>query len=165
MKSFYSDPKSPGTYLRVQHGTIMRILRILKILTVVARHRLDRLLPREVMPFWLRILASPLKLFPVPGISPSASLRTAFEDLGPIFIKFGQILSTRRDLFESETADELQKLQDQVPPFPSSTARTLIEQSLGQSIEEVFNNFLDTPLASASVAQVHCAVGAWARNR
>ncbi|HIG39936.1 MAG: ubiquinone biosynthesis regulatory protein kinase UbiB [bacterium] len=135
----------------------MRILRIFKILFIAARHRLDRLLPQAVLPLWLKILLLPLRLFPEPKESPAASLRIMFEQLGPIFVKFGQILSTRRDLFEPDTADELQKLQDQVPPFPSESARSVVEQSLEKPIDELFDNFEDIPLASASVAQIHCA--------
>ena len=84
-------------------------------------------------------------------------LRLALESLGPVFIKFGQTLSTRRDLLPPDIADELAKLQDQVPPFDTKIARQTIEDSLGQSIEDVFDQFEDQPLASASVAQVHRA--------
>lgn len=84
-------------------------------------------------------------------------IRRALEDLGPIFVKFGQILSTRRDLLPPDIAEELSKLQDRVPPFPDEMARGIIEKSLGQSIEEVFADFEATPFASASIAQVHGA--------
>ena len=82
-------------------------------------------------------------------------LREALETLGPIFVKFGQILSTRRDLLPLDIADELAKLQDQVPPFPSALAVAEIERSLGRSIQEVFSSFETQPVASASIAQVH----------
>lgn len=94
-------------------------LRLLKISWIVARHRLDTLIPVERLPFWLRALMtlSPLKLFPVGQRSRGERLRLALEALGPIFIKFGQMLSTRRDLLPEDIADELKRLQDQVPPF------------------------------------------------
>jgi ubiquinone biosynthesis protein len=79
------------------------------------------------------------------------------EDLGPIFVKFGQALSTRRDLLSDDVADELAKLQDQVPPFSGDQAKKTIEASLGGPIEEFFSHFDETPLASASIAQVHAA--------
>ena len=84
-------------------------------------------------------------------------IRKALEDLGPIFVKFGQILSTRQDLLPPDIGEELSKLQDKVPPFADQQARQLIEQSLGQSIEDIFSEFSASPLASASVAQVHTA--------
>ncbi|HKD54803.1 MAG TPA: ubiquinone biosynthesis regulatory protein kinase UbiB, partial [Steroidobacteraceae bacterium] len=79
------------------------------------------------------------------------------EELGPIFVKFGQALSTRRDLLPPDLADELAKLQDRVPPFPGATARALIEASLGAPVSTVFASFDETPLAAASIAQVHAA--------
>jgi len=84
-------------------------------------------------------------------------IRKALEDLGPIFVKFGQILSTRQDLLPPDIGEELSKLQDKVPPFADQQARQLIEQSLGESIEAMFAEFSASPLASASVAQVHTA--------
>lgn len=84
-------------------------------------------------------------------------IRLALEELGPIFVKFGQILSTRRDLLPEDIADELAKLQDAVPPFPGVQAREVIEKALGQPIEELLDDFEQKPLASASIAQVHGA--------
>jgi ubiquinone biosynthesis protein len=84
-------------------------------------------------------------------------LRLALEDLGPVFVKMGQALSTRPDLVPADIAIELAKLQDQVPPFPGEEARAIIEKSLGRSIESVFTGFDPVPMASASVAQVHAA--------
>jgi len=84
-------------------------------------------------------------------------LRRALEDLGPIFVKFGQVVSTRRDLLPADIADELAKLQDRVPPFAGSAARQRIEAALGRPVTEVFRDFDETPLAAASIAQVHAA--------
>jgi ubiquinone biosynthesis protein len=84
-------------------------------------------------------------------------IRRALEELGPIFVKFGQILSTRRDLVPAEIGEELAKLQDAVPPFPGAEARKIIERAFGKPIEEVLDEFDETPLASASIAQVHTA--------
>ncbi|MFT6432542.1 MAG: ubiquinone biosynthesis protein [Candidatus Azotimanducaceae bacterium] len=137
----------------------MRIFRILKILRVVFGHRLDRLITNtERMPFIVRALLLLLKIFPEPNDSPASSLRRSLEQLGPIFVKFGQILSTRKDLFDPETSAELEKLQDSVPPFDSLQAANIIEQSLEDTIDNLFASFDTDPLASASVAQVHAAV-------
>ncbi len=84
-------------------------------------------------------------------------LRRALEDLGPIFIKFGQLLSTRRDFLPEDILQEFAKLQDSVPPFPSKQARCIIEDAVGNKIEDIFLEFDETPLASASIAQVHAA--------
>jgi ubiquinone biosynthesis protein len=84
-------------------------------------------------------------------------LRRALEDLGPIFVKFGQVVSTRRDLLPSDIADELAKLQDRVPPFPGEAAKARIEEALGRPVTSLFRDFEVAPLAAASIAQVHAA--------
>lgn len=84
-------------------------------------------------------------------------LRTVLEDLGPVFVKFGQALSTRPDILPPDMAAELRKLQDKVPPFDGAEARAIVERNLGQPIGKVFDTFDDRPLASASIAQVHAA--------
>lgn len=84
-------------------------------------------------------------------------LRQALERLGPIFIKFGQVLSTRRDLLPPDIAEELARLQDRVPPFPSAVAVSIIEKSFGKPLDRIFESFEQTPVASASIAQVHFA--------
>src|SRR5579871_922551 len=82
-------------------------------------------------------------------------IRLALEELGPIFVKFGQVLSTRRDLLPPDISEELAKLQDQVPPFPSELAVLEVESAFGCRIEELFARFERVPVASASIAQVH----------
>ena len=134
--------------------------RLWRILRVVIRYRLDDLLFALPLPGYLRILQwlLPWRWLPRGKTLPRGeALRLALEDLGPVFIKFGQILSTRRDLLPPDIADEMAKLQDQVPPFPSEQSIKLIEEQLGASIAEVFSSFSSTPLASASIAQVHAA--------
>ena len=133
-----------------------RIGRIAKILFTVLRYRLDVNVGRFAgRHWWYR--ASPLRLLRAPSKGDAERLREALEHLGPVFVKFGQILSTRRDLLPEDYADELAKLQDQVPPFPSDAAVARIEASLGGRIEELFATFEPVPIASASLAQVHAA--------
>jgi ubiquinone biosynthesis protein len=116
--------------------------RLLRIFSVGLRFQLYRLLPR---------FAS------APDPDRGARLREALETLGPIFVKFGQVLSTRPDLLPADIADELAKLQDQVPPFAFELAAAEIEGALGKPLSEVFEQFEQQPVASASVAQVHIA--------
>lgn len=134
-------------------------LRLFKIVWVITRHRLDTLIPVERLPFWLRIPMwfLPLRLVPVGKRSRGERLRLALEALGPIFIKFGQMLSTRRDLLPEDIADELRRLQNQVPPFLGELAVTRVEKELEMSLAEAFAMFDPEPLASASIAQVHAA--------
>ena len=84
-------------------------------------------------------------------------MRLVLEELGPIFIKFGQILSVRRDLLPEDYAREFSRLQDDVPPFAGAQARAIVEEAYGVSVDEVFASFDEIPLASASIAQVHAA--------
>ncbi|MFI0472329.1 ubiquinone biosynthesis regulatory protein kinase UbiB [Halomonas sp. HMF6819] len=134
-------------------------LRLFKILWVIARHRLDTLIPMERLPLWLRVMMwfLPLRLIPVGKRSRAERLRLSLESLGPIFIKFGQMLSTRRDLLPDDISDELRRLQDQVPPFPGELAVARVERELEMSLEQAFARFDRAPLASASIAQVHAA--------
>ncbi|WKT60453.1 ubiquinone biosynthesis regulatory protein kinase UbiB [Microbulbifer thermotolerans] len=136
----------------------MPVARSFTIARVFLRYRLDQLLPAARRPLWLRGLLSPLKLMPESRLSRGARLRRALEELGPIFVKFGQLLSTRPDLLPADIVEELDRLQDKVPPFPSEECVALIEQALGASVDELFADFDRAPLASASVAQVHSAV-------
>ena len=140
---------------------LLAVRRLFHIQRVVIRYQLDDLLLALPVPFWLRLLSAllPWRWLPRRGLNLSrgARLRLALEELGPIFIKFGQLLSTRRDLLPADIADELAKLQDQVPPFDPAKAQALIESQLGARVSEVFARFDAQPLASASVAQVHAA--------
>ena len=130
--------------------------RFLLIIWTFIVFRLDRFLPKTALPFWAKVLLSPLVLLPNKR-SKEVSLRLSLERLGPIFIKFGQMLSTRKDLINDDLANELCKLQDDVPPFSSELAQEIIERELGQSVHDIFNHFDSNPLASASIAQVHTA--------
>ena len=135
------------------------ILRIIKIYWVIARFRLDTFINTTRLPWYLRLVVRllPWRLFFRAKGSSEARLRGALIALGPVFIKFGQTLSTRRDLLPPDLANELAMLQDRVPPFEGAQARQLIEKQLGASVDELFAEFDAEPLASASVAQVHPA--------
>jgi ubiquinone biosynthesis protein len=136
------------------------IVRLVEIQRVLLRHGLDDFVRATHLYRPLRFLffLSPWVWF---GRRREASrgerARLALEELGPIFVKFGQAISTRRDLLPPDLADELAKLQDRVPPFPGATARALIEQAYGRPVAEAFASFDTTPLAAASIAQVHAA--------
>jgi ubiquinone biosynthesis protein len=132
--------------------------RLLNILRVILRYRLDQLLPAQRLPLIMRLLLWPVKLFRAPKLSRGERLRLACEDLGPIFIKFGQLLSTRPDLVPEDIVSELHQLQDNVPPFASGHFRELVEESLGANVEDIFLDYEQEPMASASIAQVHGAV-------
>lgn len=135
------------------------VLRASRIGRVLLRYRLDDLLDGTPVERWLR-LARPF----VPRASAAiaaqprgARLRLALQELGPIFVKFGQILSTRRDLIPPDIAEELTLLQDRVAPFDGEVARARVEQELARDVRDAFETFDTTPLASASIAQVHAA--------
>jgi ubiquinone biosynthesis protein len=132
--------------------------RALRIARVVLRHRLDDLLMNTGAGPWLKVL----RPFTPPRseeakLPRGERLRLALQELGPIFVKFGQVLSTRRDLLPADIADQLALLRDQVAPFPNALARAEVERALGKPVEELFAEFEATPLASASIAQVHAA--------
>ncbi|TAK44300.1 MAG: ubiquinone biosynthesis regulatory protein kinase UbiB [Betaproteobacteria bacterium] len=128
-----------------------RLIRLGRIVTVALRFGLHEFVPPLAQS---RALAWCCGDRAQPG---AVRLRRALETLGPIFVKFGQVLSTRRDLLPADIADELAKLQDQVPPFDSAAAVAEIERSLGRRLDEVFARFEQEPVASASIAQVHLA--------
>ncbi len=132
------------------------IRRFLRIIWTIGRYRLDEA-AQSAVPESRLLRLSPFVLLGRPKRSAAERLRLALEDLGPIFVKFGQILSTRRDLLPTDYADELARLQDRVPPFSAETAIARIEASIGSPIGEVFATFDEVPIASASLAQVHAA--------
>ena len=134
-------------------------LRLIQINVVLVRHGLDEIVLATHLfrPVRYLVYLSPFYWFRRKSISRGERIRRSLEDLGPIFVKFGQVLSTRRDLLPLDIADELAKLQDQVPPFPGAQARARVEEICGQPIAMLFKEFDETPLASASIAQVHAA--------
>ncbi len=138
---------------------IRQLIHILTIYRIIARYGLDELL-------FSTKLFQPLRLFSylVPGywlsaknLSRGKRIRFALDDLGPIFIKFGQILSTRCDLLPNDIALELAKLQDNVAPFPYEEVEKILEKAYAMPLEKVFSEFDKTPIAAASIAQVHSA--------
>jgi ubiquinone biosynthesis protein len=130
--------------------------RALHIVRVLLKHRLESLLEDTIVGRWLWLLR-PLTSGGRTDLPRGERLRLALQELGPIFVKFGQILSTRRDLLPPDIALELSLLQDRVAPFPGEQARERIEKELGQPIAVLYAEFDETPLASASIAQVHAA--------
>ena len=139
----------------------LAVRRLFSILRVIIRYRLDDYLFALNLPWylaiWQRLLPWRWLRSDMTSRARGEAIRLALEDLGPVFVKFGQILSTRRDLLPPDMADELAELQDNVPPFPAEQARARIEAELGGPIEQFFAAFEQQPLASASIAQVHAA--------
>ncbi len=133
--------------------------RLLHVASVLLAWRLDELVDAAHLFRPLKLLR-PLLSRPradVATLSRGERLRLALTELGPIFVKAGQVLSTRRDLLPLDIADELSLLQDQVAPFPGNEARAIVEQQLNASTDQLYASFDETPLASASIAQVHAA--------
>ena len=143
---------------------MIRLRRIAKIVKVVGKYRLDLLLDKEKLPLSIRVFLAPAVFFGRANGSRGERLRKALEELGPIFVKFGQLLSTRPDLVPEDISVELSSLQDNVPPFSSQLFKKNIELALDGSVDELFLSFEPDPLASASVAQVHAAVLADGRD-
>lgn len=137
-----------------------QFVRMLRINWVLMKHGLDDIIfaTHLFRPFRFLIYIFPWNWFRRKRKPRAVRMREALEDLGPIFIKFGQMLSTRRDLLADDIADELQRLQDNVPPFPDKAAKKIIEKAYGDSVENLFESFEHQPLASASIAQVHGAI-------
>jgi ubiquinone biosynthesis protein len=134
-----------------------RLFRGLYIVWIALRYGLDELVLSSFQKPWLHWIARVVSVGR--RHEPRGQrLREALESLGPIFVKFGQVLSTRRDLMPVDIADELARLQDRVPPFPAAQAVAIIERSLRRPLKEIFVSFEQEPVASASIAQVHFAV-------
>jgi ubiquinone biosynthesis protein len=134
-----------------------QLARALFIALTLLRFGIDDLALSGLKQRWVRALARLVMIgrrFDEPR---GVRLRRALERLGPIFVKFGQVLSTRRDLLPADLADELAKLQDRVPPFPSARSAAIVERAFGKPLTEVFSSFEAEPVASASIAQVHFA--------
>ncbi len=136
-----------------------RLKRLIAINFTLARYGLDEIL--APLPYlgplrWLSWI-NPFNWFRGSNLTRAERLRLCIEELGPIFIKFGQMLSTRRDLLPDDIVEELEKLLDRVPPFPLDQARDILQQQLGMPIDQVFSSFDDDVLASASIAQVYAA--------
>ena len=135
-----------------------RFFRGFTIVWVVLRYGLDELVLTSFQKPWLRLLARVISVGRNLNAPRGQRLREALERLGPIFVKFGQVLSTRRDLMPPDIADELALLQDRVPPFDQAIAVATIERAFRRPLEQIFVSFDRVPVASASIAQVHFAV-------
>jgi ubiquinone biosynthesis protein len=135
-----------------------RIFRGTFIVWTVLRFGLDELVLASFEKPWIKLLRRLVSVGRDLRAPRGERLREALESLGPIFVKFGQVMSTRRDLLPPDIADELARLQDRVPPFASALAVAMIEKSFGRPLDKIFTSFEHTPIASASIAQVHFAV-------
>ncbi|MCB2033176.1 MAG: ubiquinone biosynthesis regulatory protein kinase UbiB, partial [Ottowia sp.] len=134
-----------------------RVGRAVTIVWVSLRYGLDELVLTSFQKPWLRGLARIASIGRDLSAPRGQRLREALERLGPIFVKFGQVLSTRRDLLPPDIADELALLQDRVPPFPADVAIATIERAFRRPLTSLFTSFERQPVASASIAQVHFA--------
>ena len=136
---------------------LLKVGRLLRITQILVKHDLDEFVTAIHLfrPYRLLLRLAPWRLFVRRDLARGVRLREALEELGPIAVKFGQMLSTRPDLLPEDIAEELARLQDRVPPFPGDEAVRLIEQALGDKLDAYFSEFDREPVASASVAQVH----------
>ncbi len=136
-----------------------QFLRLLVIQRVLISHGLDEIIfaTHLLRPVRFIFYILPWNWFNKNKEKRAVRIRLMLEELGPIYVKLGQILSTRRDLIPKDIADEFAKLQDNVAPFSGKIAREIIEDAYGRNINDIFSKFDETPLASASVAQVHSA--------
>ncbi|WP_210544695.1 ubiquinone biosynthesis regulatory protein kinase UbiB [Rhodoferax sp. PAMC 29310] len=135
-----------------------RLFRGVFIIWVMLRYGLDELVLTSFQKPWLRVIARVVSIGRDLKAPRGQRIREALERLGPIFVKFGQVLSTRRDLMPVDIADELARLQDRVPPFASMVAIATIERAFNKKVDDIFVSFDRQPIASASIAQVHFAV-------
>jgi ubiquinone biosynthesis protein len=148
------DASASKAYLTI---AAMRWFRLAKIWLIALKYGLDEFLLGHERFRWLRPTARALTFWRDTSAPRAVRLRLALEDLGPIFVKFGQVLSTRRDLLPPDIAEELAKLQDRVPPFPTEQVIATLDRVYGKPVAQVFKTFEREPVASASVAQVHFA--------
>lgn len=162
MRWYLCKPKKSLARADAPYPTVSSFRRLIKVLNVICKYGLTDYLKQQPGLAWLRVL-----LLPYRGLwafsaakrgNINMRLRLALEELGPIYIKFGQLLSTRRDFLDTELADELQSLQDNVAPFDTPSIEHLVETALGMSVGEIFSELESLPFASASVAQVHKAI-------
>jgi len=145
---------------------MLRLTRALRIARISLRYRLDTFASSSTIgaaggqssPLLVRFILWATAFLPKPQAPRGERLRLALEELGPVFVKFGQLLSTRPDLIPADICRELDQLQDNVPPFDPTKFIAIVEQALGQPVDQLFKSFDTTPLASASIAQVHAAV-------
>jgi ubiquinone biosynthesis protein len=138
---------------------ITRPLHLARIVFILMRYNIDAIVLGKhwFYPFRLAVYFNPYYWTSVRNQSEAIRIRCAIEELGPIFVKAGQIASTRRDLIPDDIAVELAMLQDRVPPFSGKKAKAIIEKTLKMPIDNVFSEFETVALASASIAQVHAA--------
>lgn len=152
----------PSDQAEQKPADVSHLPRLNRVLNIIAKYRLDEFLRGQPGAKRLSLILLPYRLagaFRSRNLEHrNVRLRQAMEELGPIYIKFGQLLSTRRDFLDADLADELQSLQDNVPPFSKPSIRELVEDSLGVNADSIFSSLDDMPFASASVAQVHKAV-------
>jgi ubiquinone biosynthesis protein len=140
--------------------TVVNFFRLIHISFILLKHGLDEIVLKAHLfrPLRFLIWLSPIRWSKKRHRSRGTRIREALEELGPIFVKFGQVLSTRFDILPEDIVTELVRLQDQVPPFPGAIAQKIIENALERPLSQIFQNFELTPLASASIAQVHAAI-------
>jgi ubiquinone biosynthesis protein len=134
----------------------MPFIKLIRIVFIFLKFKLNEIFPKEVLPLWLKVIffLSPFNLIPT-NKKIGVRLGEALETAGPIFVKFGQLLSTRPDFLDEEIIQELQRFQNNLKPFSSKEAMEIIEKDLGRPINELFADFNSLPLAAASIAQVH----------
>ena len=134
----------------------MPFIKLIRIVFIFLKFKLNEIFPKEVLPLWLKVIffLSPFNLIPT-NKKIGVRLAEALETAGPIFVKFGQLLSTRPDFLDEEIIQELQRFQNNLQPFSSKEAMEIIEKDLGRPINELFADFNSLPLAAASIAQVH----------